>query len=227
MGSILVEARCIAHADLDNLNGPCRRIPLRTFDDTTAEARYYRLQARDLQDELEELKIALSDFQSSSKELEDEMERELATNERRETELRTEAERLRGEVESWKVRVQELSFCPVWACASRAADTDVLFWTPAACVYPCMRRLDARTDAPFELAEGPLDNPGAHAEGARRAASIREAAQSQAARYGARQRRPGEEREVRVNSRALPVLQTCGPDASCLPAELSPPRWKT
>ena len=79
---------------------------LRTFDDPAAEARYYRLQAKDLQDELEDLKIALSDFQSSSKELEDEMERELATNERRETELKTEAERLRGEVESWKVRAR-------------------------------------------------------------------------------------------------------------------------
>ena len=52
------------------------------------------------------MKLALSDFQASSKELEDEMEKELANTERRETELRTEAERLRGEVDSWKVRHQ-------------------------------------------------------------------------------------------------------------------------
>jgi predicted nucleic acid-binding Zn-ribbon protein len=61
------------------------------------------LQAKDLQDELEDLKLALSDFQSSSKELEDEMERELANTEKRETELRTEVERLRSEVDALKV----------------------------------------------------------------------------------------------------------------------------
>lgn len=47
--------------------------------------------------------MALADFQSSSKELEDEMEKELANTERRETELRHEAERLRGDVDAWKV----------------------------------------------------------------------------------------------------------------------------
>lgn len=52
---------------------------------------------------MEDLKLALSEFQSSSKELEDEMEKELANTERRETELRLETERLRSELEAWKV----------------------------------------------------------------------------------------------------------------------------
>lgn len=77
----------------------------RSFATPEEEARYYRVLSKDLQDELEDLKLALSEFQSSSKELEDEMEKELANTERREAELRHEAERLRSDVDSWKVRV--------------------------------------------------------------------------------------------------------------------------
>lgn len=55
--------------------------------------------------------MALADFQSSSKELEDEMEKELANTERRETELRHEAERLRSDVDLWKVRLNRLTAC--------------------------------------------------------------------------------------------------------------------
>lgn len=66
---------------------------------------------KDLQDELEDLKLALSEFQSSSKELEDEMEKELANTERRETELQHEAERLRNDVEAWKVRLGYYTVC--------------------------------------------------------------------------------------------------------------------
>lgn len=80
---------------------PAKRRLFSTFDE---EARYYRTLSKELQDELEDLKAALSDFQSSSKELEDEMERELENTERRETELRLETERLRSDLESWKVR---------------------------------------------------------------------------------------------------------------------------
>ena len=49
------------------------------------------------------MKLALEEFQGSSKELEEEMEKEMAATEKREGELRTEAERLRSEVDGWKV----------------------------------------------------------------------------------------------------------------------------
>lgn len=75
-----------------------------SFATSQEEARHYRILSKDLRDELDDLKLALSDFQSSSKELEDEMEKELANTERRETELRHEAERLRNDAELWKVR---------------------------------------------------------------------------------------------------------------------------
>ncbi|CAD6584602.1 MAG: NADH:ubiquinone oxidoreductase [Cyphobasidiales sp. Tagirdzhanova-0007] len=77
-----------------------------TFDDPAKEARHYRLLAKDLQDELEDMKLALEEFQGSSKELEEEMEKEMAATEKREGELRTEAERLRSEVDGWKTRHQ-------------------------------------------------------------------------------------------------------------------------
>lgn len=49
------------------------------------------------------MKLALEEFQASSKELEDEMEKEMAATEKRESELKTEGERLRGDVDGWKV----------------------------------------------------------------------------------------------------------------------------
>lgn len=75
----------------------------RSFENLQDEANYYRAQARGLHDELEDVKLALAEFQASSKDLEDEMEKELANTERRERELRHETERLRSEVEILKV----------------------------------------------------------------------------------------------------------------------------
>ena len=43
------------------------------------------------------------EFQTSSKELEDELERELAATEKQQTDLREKIKRLEGEKEDWKV----------------------------------------------------------------------------------------------------------------------------
>ncbi|KAH8920427.1 hypothetical protein BT69DRAFT_1201279, partial [Atractiella rhizophila] len=51
---------------------------------------------------LEDTRSALEDFQSSSKELEYELERELASTEVREKELKAKVERLGADVEDWK-----------------------------------------------------------------------------------------------------------------------------
>jgi seryl-tRNA synthetase len=112
----------------------------RTFDDATAEARYYRLQYKDAQDELEDLKLALQDFQASSKELEDEMEKDLAATEKREQELRNEAERLRSDLEGWKVRL--------------------LQHTVLRTVYLRSHAVSASSDP-----QGSLDDDGSHAQG--------------------------------------------------------------
>lgn len=82
---------------------PCRGPWLNRFDDPVAEGRHYRLLCKDLQDELADVKLALEDFQTSSKDLEEELERELAATEKRESELRAEAERLRADNDQWKV----------------------------------------------------------------------------------------------------------------------------
>lgn len=90
----------------------------RTFDDPVAEARHWRLLAKDRQDELEDLKVAFSDILATSKELEDEMERDLAAMEKREHELRSENERLKGEVDALKV---SMSWLPTSRSEERSA----------------------------------------------------------------------------------------------------------
>lgn len=68
--------------------------------------------------------MALADFQSSSKELEDEMEKELANTERRETELRHEAERLRSDVDAWKVGLRPMKLLRVRAESMSCRSTE-------------------------------------------------------------------------------------------------------
>lgn len=94
--------RLLARERVQTESIPCIRC-FSSFTTSEEEAQYYRSLSKDLQDELEDLKLALSEFQSSSKELEDEMEKELVNSERRESELRLEAERLRGDLDIWKV----------------------------------------------------------------------------------------------------------------------------
>ena len=66
--------------------------------------------AKDRHDELEDMRLALEDFRSSSKDLEDEMERDLAVYEKRENELRQELDKVRHDIDTWKVGIQKL--CP-------------------------------------------------------------------------------------------------------------------
>lgn len=48
------------------------------------------------------------EFQASSKELEDELERELSATEKQQTELKEKIKRLEAEKDEWKVRIRSM-----------------------------------------------------------------------------------------------------------------------
>lgn len=70
-----------------------------SFPNVEAEARYWRVKANELQDELDEI-------QTGTKDLENELDRDFEAAERREAELKATNERLRGDLEDSKVRHQ-------------------------------------------------------------------------------------------------------------------------
>ncbi|KAK6909371.1 hypothetical protein I203_103388 [Kwoniella mangroviensis CBS 8507] len=73
-----------------------------TFDSPQEEIAHYREKYRQAIDMLTETRAELEEFQQSSKELEDEMEQELAANEKVQGELKEKIKRLEGEKEEWK-----------------------------------------------------------------------------------------------------------------------------
>lgn len=75
------------------------------FDSSQEEINYWRSQARDLQDVLRETESNLQDFMESSKDLEAEMEREIASSTKRLNEMAVKNEALRGDCDEWKVSV--------------------------------------------------------------------------------------------------------------------------
>ena len=78
-------------------------LTIRSFETPQEELEYYKNKARDLELELEETKFALDEFQLSSKELEEELEKEIDSTERRYNEIKIRNEGMRQEVEDWKV----------------------------------------------------------------------------------------------------------------------------
>ncbi|KAH8930198.1 hypothetical protein BT69DRAFT_1210624, partial [Atractiella rhizophila] len=78
----------------------------RVFGSLEDELAHYRSLSQSLSATLEDTRSALEDFQSSSKELEYELERELASTEVREKELKAKVERLGADVEDWKGKYQ-------------------------------------------------------------------------------------------------------------------------
>ncbi|GAA97521.1 uncharacterized protein L969DRAFT_91434 [Mixia osmundae IAM 14324] len=74
---------------------------------TDAEALiWWQGRASSLQDDLDDTKLALEEFQASSGELEEELEKNLAAGEKRELDLRKTVERLKVELDQWKTRHQ-------------------------------------------------------------------------------------------------------------------------
>ncbi|KAL1921156.1 uncharacterized protein VTP21DRAFT_10872 [Calcarisporiella thermophila] len=77
------------------------------FSSIEDELAYYKQQAKQLAEALNETQAGLDEFQQSSRELEDELERELELRERRCRELEGRVEILAGEVEEWKDKYRD------------------------------------------------------------------------------------------------------------------------
>jgi chromosome segregation ATPase len=74
-----------------------------SFDNINDELEYYKNRATELELDLTETRYALEEFQLSSKELEEELEKEIDSTERRYNEIKIRNESMRQEVEDWKV----------------------------------------------------------------------------------------------------------------------------
>ena len=76
---------------------------LHSFQSCEEELAYYKEHTKKLEEELEETKYTLDEFQMSSKELEDALEKEVESTERRYNEIKIRNESMRQEIEDWKV----------------------------------------------------------------------------------------------------------------------------
>lgn len=77
---------------------------LRSFQSIEEELDFYRSRAESLEGTLLDTQLALEEFQASSRELEEEMEKELERTEKINSEVKSRNETLRKEAEEWKVR---------------------------------------------------------------------------------------------------------------------------
>ncbi|KAF9965141.1 NADH:ubiquinone oxidoreductase [Mortierella alpina] len=80
---------------------------LPSFDNINDELAYYKDHAETIELELAETKFALEEFQLSSKELEEELEKEIDSTERRYNEIKIRNEAMRQEVEDWKEKYHQ------------------------------------------------------------------------------------------------------------------------
>ncbi|KAG0313789.1 NADH:ubiquinone oxidoreductase, partial [Linnemannia gamsii] len=77
------------------------------FTNINDELEYYKSHAETIELELAETKFALEEFQFSSKELEEELEKEIDSTERRYNEIKIRNEAMRQEIEEWKEKYQQ------------------------------------------------------------------------------------------------------------------------
>jgi predicted nucleic acid-binding Zn-ribbon protein len=75
----------------------------RQFNNVQDELDYYRNHAENLENTLQDTRAALDEFQVSSRELEEELEKELQTTEKAYKELKSQCERSRRDADEWKV----------------------------------------------------------------------------------------------------------------------------
>lgn len=88
--------------------------PLCSFKTVEEELEYFKRHTKNLEDDLSETKYALEEFQLSSKELEEELEKEIDSTERRYNEIKIRNEAMRQEAEEWKVKKCFLTLTMVW-----------------------------------------------------------------------------------------------------------------
>jgi len=82
---------------------------LPSFANAAEEARYWREQVEQMRSALQEAETGLQDFMESSKELEAEMEADMAAAHQRADALAAENEQLRADVDEWRVRIRRLT----------------------------------------------------------------------------------------------------------------------
>ncbi|CAO3687128.1 unnamed protein product [Rhizopus stolonifer] len=81
------------------------------FNSTQEELEYWRSHAENLEETLQDTRAALDEFQVSSRELEEELEKELQTTEKAYSDLKARCEQYRGDAEDWKVkRITQVGF---------------------------------------------------------------------------------------------------------------------
>lgn len=80
----------------------------RQFESVQEELDYWRNHAENLESTLQETRAALDEFQVSSRELEEELEKELQTTEKAYNDLKSRCEHYKREAEDWKVKVAVL-----------------------------------------------------------------------------------------------------------------------
>ncbi|KAG0373374.1 NADH:ubiquinone oxidoreductase [Mortierella sp. AD032] len=78
-----------------------------SFASAADEIEYYKNLARKTEDELHETRSMLEDFQLSSRELEEELEKEIDSTERRYNEIRIRNDAMKQEVEDWKEKYHQ------------------------------------------------------------------------------------------------------------------------
>lgn len=76
-----------------------------SFQSVHEELEYYKKHAQELEETLAETRYTLEEFQLSSKELEEELEKEIDSTERRYNEIKIRNEAMRQEVDDWKVTI--------------------------------------------------------------------------------------------------------------------------
>lgn len=75
------------------------------FASAADEARHYKAQVEEMRAALQEAESGLAEFMESSKELEAEMEADMAAAHQRADALAAENEQLRADVDEWRVRI--------------------------------------------------------------------------------------------------------------------------
>ncbi|KAI9358146.1 hypothetical protein BD770DRAFT_364484 [Pilaira anomala] len=77
------------------------------FNSSQEELEYWRAHAEDLENTLQDTRAALDEFQVSSRELEEELEKELQTTEKAYNDLKSRCEHFKRDAENWKSKYTE------------------------------------------------------------------------------------------------------------------------
>ncbi|KAG0252760.1 NADH:ubiquinone oxidoreductase [Mortierella polycephala] len=99
---------CVLKAyNCSNPNYRYEIIAHQNFQSVAEELEFYKERAGTLEDELNETRYTLEEFQLSSKELEEELEKEIDSTERRYNEIKIRNEAMRQEAEDWKEKYHQ------------------------------------------------------------------------------------------------------------------------